>query len=207
MLTRRHKIKLTHIITRGFFMYKYIVVLLALISSACIGLGQTAHADTFFQGTKQVNLIDNKGNKTSIGSIKFSGQDPKIKYTFHIDHSLFNDFFLSMKEMKCLEGPELWCHLAYPYNNPQEITSTDFRWLSHDLLFMYKKKTKFGANFDNGIYYDFKLESGRLIGTAKAMSLNLLAAPPEDKVNPPVGEYDIDDIMLSARWLPIIEIM
>ncbi|MDX2370306.1 MAG: hypothetical protein QNK36_18175 [Colwellia sp.] len=187
-------------------MYKHIMILLALINFSCVGQSTLVHADPFFQGTKQISLLDNKGKKLFIGSISFSTQDENIHYQIHLEHKVFKDYFLSMKEMKCLEGPELWCHLAYPYNNPHNITKTDFTWLAHDLLFMYKKNSEFGANFNNGIYYDFKLESGRLIGTAMALDLNLLAAPPEDKTNPPITVHDIDEIELTNRWLPTIEI-
>lgn len=187
-------------------MYKYIIILLTLLNVSCAEQSTLVHADTFYQGTKEINLLDNKGKRLSIGSISFSAQADTIHYQIQLKHQLFKDYFLSMKEMKCLEGPELWCHLAYPYDNPQNITKTDFTWLSHDLLFIYKKHTEFGANFYNGIYYDFKLESGRLLGTAMALDLNLIAAPPEDETQPPIGIHDIDEIELTNRWLPIIEI-
>jgi len=181
-------------------------MLLALINISCVEQNNIVHTDSFYQGTKKISFLDNKGKELFIGSINFSAQEATIHYQIHLDHKLFKDYFLSMKEMKCLEGPELWCHLAYPYNNPKNITKTDFRWLSHDLLFMYKKSSEFGANFNNGIYYDFKLESGKLIGTAMAIDLNLLASPPEDETNPPITIHDIDEIELSNRWLPKIEI-
>jgi hypothetical protein len=187
-------------------MYKYIILLLALLNVSCAEQKPLVHTDQFYQGTKQIHLLDNKGKRLFIGSISFSAQKDTIQYQINLEHKLFKDYFLSMKEMKCLEGPELWCHLAYPYNNPRNITNTDFRWLSHDLLFMYKKSSEFGANFDHGMYYDFKLESGKLIGTAMAMDLNLLAAPPEDQTNPPITIHDIDEIELTNRWLPKIEI-
>ncbi|MDX2368449.1 MAG: hypothetical protein QNK36_08615 [Colwellia sp.] len=187
-------------------MYKHIIVLLALINVSYAEQSTIVHDEPFYQGTKQISLFDNKGKRLSIGSINFSTQEKIIHYQINLEHKVFTDYFLSMKEMKCLEGPELWCHLAYPYDSPRNITETDFSWLSHDLLFMYKKNSEFGANFNNGIYYDFKLESGRLIGTAMALDLNLLAAPPEDKTNPPITVHDIDEIELTNRWLPTIEI-
>lgn len=187
-------------------MYKHIIILLALINVSCVEQNTVIHADSFYQGTKQISLLDNKGKRLAIGTIKFSTQQENIHYQIHLDHKLFKDYFLSMKEMKCLEGPELWCHLAYPYNNPKQITKTDFTWLAHDLLFMYKKNSEFGANFDNGIYYDFKLTSGKLIGTAMAVNLNVLAAPPENDTQAPITLHDIDEIELTNRWLPKIEI-
>jgi hypothetical protein len=176
------------------------------MSVSCAEQRSLIHVAPFYQGTKQISLLDNKGKKLLIGSITFSTKKEKLHYQIHLNHELFKDYFLSMKEMKCLEGPELWCHLAYPYENPRDIVKTDFRWLSHDFLFMYKKNSEFGANFYNGIYYDFKLESDRLIGTAMALDLNLLASPPEDTTQPPITIHDIDEIELSNRWLPKIEI-
>ena len=187
-------------------MYKHIITLLVLINFSFVGHSTVVHAESFYQGTKKINLLDNKGKKIFIGTINFSSKAEKIHYKIHLEHKLFTDYFLSMKEMKCLEGPELWCHLAYPYNNPRNITKTDFTWLAHDLLFMYKKSSEFGANFYNGIYYDFKLESGKLTGTAMALDLNLLAAPPEDQTQPPITEHDIDELEHTSRWLPTIEI-
>ena len=143
-------------------MYKHIIILLALISISCVEQSALVHAEPFYQGTKQISLLDNKGKKTLIGSIDFSTKDSTIHYKIHLKHKIFKDYFLSMKEMKCLEGPELWCHLAYPYDNPRNITTTDLSWLSHDLLFMYKKNSEFGANFYNGVYYEFKLESEKV---------------------------------------------
>lgn len=187
-------------------MYKYIVMILVLIITFVVVQPALALNESFYQGTKQINLLDNKGKKLLIGTINFSVQDKAIYYKINLKHEVFTDYFLSMKEMKCLEGPELWCHLAYPYQNPQNITQADFSWLSHDFLFMYKKKSEFGANFYNGIYYDFKLKSGKLIGTAMALDLNLLAAPPEDETKPPITLDDIDELESTNRWLPKIEI-
>lgn len=187
-------------------MYKHIMILLALINVSCVEQRTIVHTEPFYQGTKKISLLDNKGKKLFIGSINFSVQQDTIHYQIDLKHSEFKDYFLSMKEMKCLEGPELWCHLAYPYDNPRIITKLDFSWLSHDLLFMYKKNSEFGANFYNGIYYDFKLESDRLIGTAMALDLNMLAAPPEDQTKQPITVHDIDEMEITSRWLPQIEI-
>lgn len=192
-------------------MYKHLLVLFALINVSSCSMQNnvdTANVQTthIFQNVKEINLLDNKGIKLRIGSIHFTTVEDTVYYNISFEHKMFKDYFLSMKEMKCLEGPELWCHLAYPYSNPRKVTINDFRWLSHDLLFMYKKKSEFGANFYNGIYYDFNLESDRLIGTAMAIDLNLLAAPPEDQGQPPISMHDIEVLELVNRWLPRLEI-
>lgn len=157
-------------------------------------------------GNKNIYLVDAKGNEMVIGNITFSALADKTYYQIHIDHSVFKDYFLSMKEMKCLEGPELWCHLPYPYPNPREISQTDQVWLAHDLLFMYKKKADFGANFYNGIYYQLSLNNGVITGTAQAVDLNLLASAPDDLDSPPITDVELDEIEENLRWLPKLEI-
>ncbi len=77
--------------------------------------------------TEQVFLADAAGTEYAIGSIDFHEDG---SYDLDIDHGVFKDFFLSMKEMKCLEGKEIWCHIPYPYAMPREVRSGDYRWLS-----------------------------------------------------------------------------
>ena len=74
-----------------------------------------AQPDDPLSGEKRIILKGNKGEQLDIGSVTFMPGADGVRYTLTIDHSHFTDYFLSMKEMKCLEGPELWCHLPYPY--------------------------------------------------------------------------------------------
>lgn len=182
---------MTNITTRCF------LLLTVLFSSNVLS------ASSFFQQSRQVSLIDVSGNKVEIGHLSFSESDPGvIGFEFKPDYEVFTDYFLSMKEMKCLEGPELWCHIPYPHENPQTINEDDYRWLEHKLLFMYKEKTSFGANFWNGIYYSLETDGDSLLGTAQHVDLNILAAPPEDLSKPPIGEYDLEEVDPKTRWLP-----
>lgn len=169
------------------------------LSSALIS--SVASADAL-NGNKQIFLIDKKQHEILIGTVRFQPADGHIRYSLHMAHERFKDFFLSMKEMKCLEGPELMCHLAYPYQQPNTVTGDDLSWLSHDLLFMFKKKSEFGANFWNGIYYDMRVEGDVIRGEAQAVDLNLLASPPDDLTVPPVNEAERDEIDPTLRWLP-----
>ena len=157
-------------------------------------------------GSKTINLIAKDGQRIAIGTIEFSPSAEKIKYQLHMDHTRFKDYFLSMKEMKCLEGPELWCHIRYPYPQPRTITSDDLRWLEHDLLFMFKKSNEFGANFWNGVYYSMTIKEGVIVGEAQAIDLNLLSAPPEDLDTPFYSQDLRDEIERVQRWLPDLEI-
>ena len=61
-------------------MYKQLIILLTLIIVSCVGHSTLVHADTFYQGTKQIHLLDNKGKKHFIGSIDFSTKEATIHY-------------------------------------------------------------------------------------------------------------------------------
>ena len=76
---------------------------------------------SFFNGSKKITLLEKNGTEIFIGTINFSHKKQIITYKLHLEHQLFTGYFLSMKEMKCLEGPGLWCHLAYPYKSPHII--------------------------------------------------------------------------------------
>ncbi len=177
------------------------LVLLACVSTDDLPAGPLA-------GKKSIVLMGNKGEKLAIGTVLFTPTDnsDRVSYTIDIDYALFTDYFLSMKEMKCLEGPELWCHLRYPYEQPRTVTTTDLSWLSHDLLFMFKKKGEFGANFWNGIYYEFDVRDGAIYGKAQAVDLNLLAAPPDDLAIPPFSAFERSETESAPRFLPFVEI-
>lgn len=161
-------------------------------------------SQNILSGQKQILLLDLKGQELPIGSVSFQERDDGIRYQLHIEHNVFTDYFLSMKEMKCLEGPELWCHLPYPYVQPRKVSLDDLRWLSHDLLFMFKQKEAFGANFWNGIYYDLRIENGVIVGEAQAVDLNILASPPDDLNQPIMDDVERDEVDRDKRWLPDI---
>ncbi|TRY11954.1 hypothetical protein [Shewanella hanedai] len=182
-------------------MFNKLFLILALFSISAQSL-----ANDPLSGNKHIYLIDIKGNELMIGDVRFSTAGDKTHYDIHLNHSLFKDFFLSMKEMKCLEGPELWCHLPYPYMTPREVSQKDLSWLAHDLLFMYKKKADFGANFYNGIYYQLSLNDGVITGIAQAVDLNLLASAPEDQTSAPITQAELDNVEENLRWLPKLEI-
>ena len=176
--------------------------ILICLSVFCAG---TASADAL-NGTKHIFLVDKKGNELRVGSVNFQRSGGGASYKLHMEHERFKDFFLSMKEMKCLEGPELMCHLPYPYQQPHTVSHDDLSWLSLDLLFMFKKSNEFGANFWNGIYFDMQIEGNAIKGVAQAVDLNLLASPPDDLSIPPINDAERDDIDTSLRWLAHIVI-
>ncbi|MEZ5528434.1 MAG: hypothetical protein R3E57_00590 [Porticoccaceae bacterium] len=179
-----------------------------LLLFVCVVANEPALANGDFPlGQKSIYLKDNKSVEYPIGGVDFSrAADETITYTLHIDTERFTDFFLSMKEMKCLEGKEIWCFIPYPYQHPRSVSRGDLRWLEHDLLFMFKTPSEFGANLWNGIYYDMTIDNGAIHGTARAVDLNAISSPPDDLTTPPYGEFDIEDLEPAARWLPYLEI-
>jgi len=172
-----------------------------VLSLTCIMTAGLVSAEAL-DGKKHIFLLDKKGNEIQIGSVNFQSQADVVSYELHMEHEKFKDYFLSMKEMKCLEGPELMCHLAYPYEQPHTVSTGDLSWLSHDLLFMFKKPKEFGANFWNGVYYNMQVEGDVIKGVAEAVDLNLLASPPDDLDVPPMNEAERDEIDRAKRWLP-----
>ena len=146
---------------------------------------------------KQVDLLDKQGKRINIGQlhVHVDGQ-----FEFMRNDELFTDHFLSMKEMKCLEGPELWCHVAYPYPLHRQLNDT-MAWLSHDLLFMYKKSNQFGAKLWQGVYYKITQEGEQWIGTAQGVDLNQLASAPEQTETPFYDESEMEPHNAQDRWL------
>ncbi len=177
-----------------------------LLSSLLFGSSAIA-SEAFFTDVRTIKLLDVKNVATKVGTLRFTPTNDGIQqFDLKIDHDKFKDFFLSMKEMKCLEGEELWCHIPYPHQTPVTISVNDLRWLEHALIFMFKDKKSFGANFWNGIYYKLAWDGNRLVGDAQHVDLNMLAAPPDNESQPPIGEFDIEPVDPEKRWLSRITI-
>ncbi len=170
----------------------------------CLSLSLNLSAnDSFFDKTRTISLLDKNNVKYEIGKIEFFDKNnTEHLFKIRIKYEKFKDFFLSMKEMKCLEGPELWCLIPYPHANPKTLSREHLAWLEHELLFMFKDKQSFGANFWNGIYYRLEWHEGVLTGDAYYVDLNKLASPPDDLATPPLGYYDLDRVDQNMRWLP-----
>ena len=150
----------------------------------------------------QVMLEDKSGNSITIGTVTKHGN----KYEFARDDAKFKDFFLSMKEMKCLEGPEILCHIHYPY--PQEDVTEDnnLEWLSHELLFMYKRADQFGARLRQGVFFALSPEDNGFSGIAYSLDLNDLASPPDTYNVPPIELIELEELEIENRWLPFLKI-
>ena len=152
-------------------------------------------------GTKVVTLHTRDGQAIPIGTIAFEPRDDRIGFSLHLDHRPFKDFFLSMKEFKCLEGQEIQCHVPYPYANPATVTAGDLAWLEHALLFLYKEPTDFGARLWNGLYYRMAVTDQGIEGIPEAVDLNLISAPPDDAAVAPFGPLERTEIAPESRWI------
>ena len=123
-------------------------------------------------------------------------------FALQLDPAAFQDFFLSMKEFKCLEGPsELMCHVPYPYKHPGTVSDGQLAWLEHGLLFMFKRPSEFGAKLWNGLYFRFERTPQGLRGKAQAVDLNRISAPSATPDIPPYAPALRDEVRAGSRWI------
>lgn len=154
-------------------------------------------------GRKEISALTREQQLIPIGSVVFTPQaDGRTAFTLTMDHHLFVDHFLSMKEFKCLQGTdEVLCHVPYPYKTPATVSGTDYAWLEHRLLFLSKQPRDFGAKLWNGLYFHFEPDAQGLVGTPQAVDLNLISAPPDDLQTPPYGLDQRDAVAQGSHWI------
>ena len=157
-------------------------------------------------GTKQITLTTRDGVVLPIGTVTFTPKDGATTFAVHIETAKFQDFFLSMREFKCLAGPELECYVPYPYKTPGTVSATDLGWLSHSLLFFFKNPADYGAKLTNGLIYDLKLTDHGIEGLPQAVDLNAIASPPADLAVPPYDKDARSDIADGTRWISKLSI-
>lgn len=155
------------------------------------------------EGTKQLLAVTQAGERIAIGQVHFTPETAEqVGFAVKLDTSRFQDHFLSMREFKCLPAAsEISCHVPYPYAHPRRVSAQQFDWLSHELMFLYKKPQDYGAKLWNGVYYQFERTDKGLVGRPQAVDLNLISAPPNQKDVPP---YDVgwrDPMPAGQRWL------
>ncbi|MCB1902180.1 MAG: hypothetical protein R3E45_12915 [Rhodocyclaceae bacterium] len=164
-------------------------------------LSGPASAAWQLEGSKTLAMHTREGSTVPIGTVTFVPEGDHYRFSLKLDASRFTDYFLSMKEFKCLESPaEIQCHVPYPYTNPGTVKSDDFAWLEHALLFLFKAPRDFGARLWNGVYYRMEIADDGIVGTPQAIDLNLISAPPNDPSTPPFGPAERSDIAPDSRW-------
>lgn len=152
-------------------------------------------------GTKSILLHTREGQRLPLGTVTFLNAEGKATFKLNLEPEHFKDFFLSMKEFKCLEGSnEIQCHVPYPYPNPHTVSADNLVWLEHSLLFFYKAPRDFGARLWNGLYYQMKVTEQGIVGTPQAIDLVQMGAPPADPSIPPFGTDGRTDIAPDSRW-------
>lgn len=179
----------------------------AVLALAAGGAPRVGAAE-LLSGSKTLTAHLADGSRLVLGQVQFSpGEGGRTKFRIALDTARFSDHFLSMREFKCLEGgPELSCHVPYPYAHPGSVGPGDYAWLEHNLLFFYKLPADFGAKLWNGIYFEFKPEGAGLVGTPKAVDLNLIAAPPSNLAVAPYRKALRDEMPANARWIRSLHI-
>lgn len=164
-------------------------------------LHQTAAQAWELAGSKTIVLHARSGQRMVLGSVSFQPEGGTTTFKLHLDEQRFKDFFLSMKEFKCLESEqEVQCHVPYPYPNPGTVSSANLVWLEHSLLFFYKAPRDFGARLWNGLYYRMEVTAQGIVGTPQAIDLVQMGAPPADPSIPPFGTEGRSDITPDSRW-------
>ena len=169
-------------------------------------------------GTKQITLRTKAGETIPIGTVTFAsradetsdgqaeGTPGGTRFAVDLDLKPFRDFFLSMREFKCLEGPELQCYVPYPYATPKTADAKNLAWLEHSLIFFYKAPADYGAKLANGLYYAMTIGEDGIVGTPQSIDLNAIAAPPDDLSIPPFGEPERSEVTPGSRWIESLRI-
>ncbi|MGE5469353.1 MAG: hypothetical protein ACM3X0_01010 [Bacteroidota bacterium] len=180
---------------------------IALLASLFLVLLAAPAAAWELAGDKTITLHTRDGQALPIGQVSFQPQGEGSSFTLHLEHARFRDFFLSMKEFKCLESAlEIQCHVPYPYPNPGTVTPSDLRWLEHALLFLFKAPKDFGARLWNGLYYRMQITDRGIVGTPQAIDLAQIGSPPADPDIPPYGPADLGEIPPGSRWISHLSI-
>ena len=152
-------------------------------------------------GTKQLALTTRDGQSLVIGTVTFTPHGDGSDFTLNLDLDRFKDYFLSMREFKCLDGQdEVQCYVPYPYAHPRTVSATNLQWLEHSLLFFYKTPTEFGAKLWNGLYYQLHMTEQGLVGIPALVDLNQISSPPADLTKPPFQAADQGDLAPGTRW-------
>ncbi len=165
---------------------------------------QGLHAqDSALEGLRTVQAVTRDGTRIPIGTVLFTPVNARlVQFKVSMDSTRFTDYFLSMKEFKCLESViEISCHVPYPYRNPQTIQDGNLVWLEHSLLFLFKQPRDFGAKLWNGSYYRLERQGSALLGHPQAIDLNHISAPSATPDLPPYSPDMRDDVRPGTRWI------
>jgi len=166
---------------------------------ALAGMVSTSAMAWELDGSHPVELVRQDGSTVLLGEITFKPAGGRIGFAFKPKHESYQDYFLSMKEFKCITGrDEVFCHVPYPYKSPMSVTPDDLVWLEHAFLFLHKTPKEFGAKLWNGIIYKMNVTDAGIVGSPQAVDLNLISAPPTSDA-PPFGVGERNDVDPASR--------
>lgn len=153
----------------------------------------------------KVYLGNPAGERHPVGVLSLGQGADAGQFQFELEQSAFDNYFLSMRPFRCLEGVgKMLCYLPYPYQKPDRFTGSDRRALEYDFLFIQRQPRDYGIDPWNGLYYSIELVDGVMRGQARAVDLNLLAAPPEQGVVFPISADDLHAVDPAKLWLPTL---
>jgi hypothetical protein len=175
-----------------------------------LALPWAAAAAFDFAGDKRLSAHTRDGATVVLGTVRFepaATPGAPVRFALRWTPGVLTDHFLSMREFKCLAAPaEVSCHVPYPYPQPSTVSATELGWLEHSLLFLYKRPADHGAKLWNGVIFRFQVTPDALVGTAQAVDLNRISAPPDNPGEPPFTDADRDDFAPGARWITRLRI-
>jgi hypothetical protein len=180
----------------------FALALAAVISSPTMALAGEPALD----GVKDIVLHTRDGKDIVVGTVTFTPKGNESAFAIVFDDKKFTQYFLSMREFKCVEGEEILCHVPYPYASPHRVTPTDLSWLEHALLFIYKRPADYGARMANGLIYTLKVTDKGLEGAPQSIDLDEIAVPPDNLTVPYYGAGQRYDIEKGARWIESLTI-
>ncbi len=168
--------------------------------------GMALAGEPALEGTKDIILHARDGKDIPVGTVTFTPKGGETAFAIVFDDKKFAQYFLSMREFKCVEGEDILCHVPYPYASPHTVTPTNLSWLEHALLFIYKRPNDYGARMANGLIYTLKITDKGLVGTPQSIDLDEIAVPPENLSVPYYGAGQRYDIEKGARWIDSLTI-
>lgn len=179
---------------------------LMLVASLTACASSASAAEPALDGVKDIVLHTEDGKSIAIGTVTFTPDGDKSTFKIDFDDKKFAQYFLSMREFKCVEGPEILCHVPYPYPNPRTVTAGDASWLEHALLFFYKRPSDYGAKMAHGLIFTLTMTADGFVGRPQSIDLDEIAIPPDDLANAFfTGEHRYY-IQRGARWFDALTI-
>ena len=173
---------------------------LFLAASLAASSSATWAIEPALDGQKDIVLHTEDGQSLAIGTVTFTPDGDKARFKIVFDDKKFTQYFLSMREFKCIEGPEILCHVPYPYPNAGVVTAADLSWLEHSLLFFYKRPADYGAKMAHGLVYTLTMTPDGFLGTPQSIDLDEIATPPEDLTAAFFTGEHRSHIQQGSRW-------